>query len=363
MGYFGLLLITLVFLVSLARGGWRALRPTYLDIPIAVFLLIRIISTLTSVDPLTSWKGLEKSGLLLAYYPLAHMALGRERRLAGIWLHIAAIGVAAVVGGVEVALGMERRIVSRTAGYTTFAEMLAVAACLVVAFMAFSRGRRWLAQAGAAFVALAALVLTFCRGQWLAVAGGLGLIGALKDKRAFGILALVAAAALAAVWFSPAGLASGRFSLGDPAFENYRDVLWRGGLEQAFARPLTGFGPNTIKIVFPDQTRFYSPVAKVIGWHNDFLQLAIESGLGAVAAALWMLVAAFLGARAAFRREGSDYRLRAWGLGLAATIPVLVVSALVGNVVTDPAMLIQFVFLFGLFAPYAGDRGGDDVRP
>ena len=361
MGYFGLLIITLVFLAYLIRGGWRTLRPTYLDLPIAVFLLIRIISTVTSVDPVTSWKGLEKSGLLLAYYPLAHMNLGRERRLAGVWIHVAAIIIAAAAGGFEVALGMERRVVSRTGGYTTFAEILAVAACLGAAFMAFSRGKRWLAQGAAAFVALGALVLTFCRGQWLGLAAGLGLIGGLKDRKAFAALALVAAAALIAVWLSPVGLASGRFTLGDPAFENYRDVLWRGGLEQAFARPLTGFGPNTIKIVFPDQTRFYSPVAKVIGWHNDFLQLAVESGLGAVVAMLWIGTAAFGGTLAAFRRREADYRFRALGLGLAAAVLTLVVGALVGNVVTDPAMLIQFVFLFGLFAPYAGGGGNDDA--
>jgi len=76
---------------------------------------------------------------------------------------------------------------------------------------------------------------------------------------------------------------------------------------------------------------------------------------------LWIGTAAFTGALAAFRRREADPRVRALGLGLAAAVLTLVVSALVGNVVTDPAMLIQFVLLFGLYAPYAGGRGNDDA--
>jgi O-antigen ligase len=202
------------------------------------------------------------------------------------------------------------------------------------------------------------LVFTFCRGQWLALAGGVGLIGWVKDRRVWALLLVVAVVAAAAVYFSPAGAASGRFTLGDPAFENYRDVLWRGGLKVLFARPLTGFGPNTIKIVFPDQTRFYSPVAKVIGWHNDFLQLAVESGLPGAAAGVWLAVAAFAVAWRRFRRGGDDAGL---GLGLAAALVTLAAAAMVGNVVTDPAMIMEFVLLWGLFAPLAANR--EDGHP
>jgi O-antigen ligase len=170
------------------------------------------------------------------------------------------------------------------------------------------------------------------------------------------VLILVALGAAGAAYFSPAGVSSGRFTLGDPAFENYRDVLWEGGLAVIFDRPLTGFGPETIKAVFPYRTRFYSPVAEVIGWHNDYLRLAVESGLLAVAAALWVVVAAARAAWGAFRREGEDPRVRALGLGLVAATAAVLVSGFVGDVVADPAMLVVFVVLWGLAAPLLTPR-------
>jgi O-antigen ligase len=362
MAYFGLLIVTVFFLIYFRAGGWRQLRPTPLDLPIAAFLLVRIASTLTSVSPALSWKGLEKSGLLLAYYPLAHMALSRPRRLAGVYIFLAAAVVAAAVGVLNFGSGDVERAVSGAGGYTTFAEILAVALCLILAAVAFSAaGRRRVGLAAAALLPFAALVLTFCRGQWLALAGGVGLIGGLKDRRILAWLLLIAGAAGVAAYLLPAGVASGRFSLGDPAFENYRDILWKGGLAIIFDRPLTGFGPETIKIVFPYQTRFYSPVAGVIGWHNDYLRLVIESGLLAAAAAVWVVAASTRTAWAAFRREGEEPRVRALGLGLVAATAAILVSGLIGDVVADPAMLIVFVVLWGLAAPLLAPREGGDA--
>lgn len=363
MSYFGLLTVAVLFVIYVAAGGWRRLRPLPLDLAVGAFLLVRILSTLTSVDPALSWKGLEKSGLLLAYYPLAHMALSRPRRLAGIYVFLAATVIAAGVGIASFAVN-GGRVSSLTGGYTTFAEILAVALCFFLAAAAFSSWRGWLAYGAAALLPFGALLLTLCRGQWLALAAGIGVVGALKDRRVLAVLLLVAAGVAAAAYLLPAGVASGRFTLGDPAFENYRDILWRGGLAVIFGRPLTGFGPETIKTVFPYQTRFYSPVAGVIGWHNDYLRLAVESGLLAVAAALWIVAAAARAAWSAFRREYEEPRVRAVGLGLVAATAAVLISGLVGDVVADPAMLVVFVVVWGLAAPLltpGGDEGSTDA--
>jgi O-antigen ligase len=361
MSYFGLVTVAVLFVMYVAAGGWRRLRPLPLDLAVGAFLLVRILSTLTSVDPAVGWKGLEKSGLLLAYYPLAHMALSRSRRLAGIYVFLAATVIAAGIGVASSAVDGAGRVSSLTGGYTTFAEILAVALCMFLAAAAFSPWRGWVAYGAGAPLPFGALLLTLCRGQWLALAAGIGVVGGLKDRRVLAALLVVAAGAAAAAYLLPAGVASGRFSLGDPAFENYRDILWKGGLAVIFDRPLTGFGPETVKAVFPYQTRFYSPVTGVIGWHNDYLRLAVESGLLAVAAALWVAVAATRAAWTAFRRENEDPRVRAAGLGLVAAVAAVLISGLVGDVIADPAMLVVFVVLWGLAAPLLTPRadGGD----
>jgi O-antigen ligase len=362
MAYFGLLAVAVLFVFYVAAGGWRRLRVLPLDIPIAVFLVIRILSTLTSVDPAMSWKGLEKSGLLLGYYPLAHMALSRSRRLAGVYIFLAAAVGAAALGLVNFGLGAVDRVMSPTGGYTTFAEILAVALAVFAAAGAFASGRGRLWFGAAAILPFAALVLTFCRGQWFALAAGVGIIGAFKDRRLWIGLVVFAAVAAGAAYFLPAGVASGRFTLGDPAFENYRDILWKGALAVLFERPLTGFGPETIKIVFPYQTRFYSPVAGVIGWHNDYFRLLIESGILAAAAGMWMVAAAARSAWGAFRRAGAEGRVRALGLGLLAATAVVLISGLVGDVISDPAMIIVFVVLWGLASPLFAEGDIDDLE-
>ncbi len=362
MSYFGLLTVTVFFLLYVRAGGWPRLRLTALDVPIAAFLLVRILSTLTSVSPLASWKGLEKSGLLLAYYPLAHMALSRSRRLAGVYIFLGAAVAAAAAGLFDFGAGAVERVVSPAGGYTTFAEILAVALCLFTAGAVFApdgRARTWVAVA--AFLPFAALILTFCRGQWVALAAGVGIIGAARNRRVWSLLLVLTVGAAVAAYLLPAGVASGRFSLGDEAFENYRDILWKGGLAVIFDRPLTGFGPETLKVVFPYQTRFYSPVAGVIGWHNDYMRLVIESGLLGAAAALWMVVASARAAWRAFRREGEEPRVRALALGLVAATAAVLVSGLVGDVVADPAMLVVFVVLWGLSVPLLAPEGDSAV--
>ena len=66
-----------------------------------------------------------------------------------------------------------------------------------------------------------------------------------------------------------------------------RDTIWRGALMLIGEHPFVGFGPRTFLSVFPlfDQMT----VRGVSSWHNDYLQVYMESGLLGLLPLMWLV--------------------------------------------------------------------------
>jgi O-antigen ligase len=144
--------------------------------------------------------------------------------------------------------------------------------------------------AAATTMGLSAL-LSRSRAGIVCLALGLGLAGALVPRESEGrgtrrLLAMVGVLAAAyGMWFG-LGTVVGRFAeLTDPATA-LRPRLWRDALDLAADFPLLGVGAGVFGYVFPayrvrltDQTGFAHA-------HQDYLELAIETGLAGLVAAL-----------------------------------------------------------------------------
>jgi len=128
------------------------------------------------------------------------------------------------------------------------------------------------------------------------------------------------------------------------ALMNGRDVLWRGAVMLIDDHPLLGFGPRTFPAIFPLFDEM--PVRGVGSWHNDWLQIYMESGLLALAAFGWLVYAVFMTGRRVVRSPSmlADDRQRA-----LAIIISLGVLFLFGGVL-DTLVGITFRILLGLFA-------------
>ncbi len=86
--------------------------------------------------------------------------------------------------------------------------------------------------------------------------------------------------------------------------------IWRGVAHMIAARPWTGWGPDTMYEDFPryqapDKAKVFPPNIIIDRAHNDYLQVAVDSGLPALAAYAWLLIAALRRALAAWRRATS----------------------------------------------------------
>ncbi|MDT8324761.1 MAG: O-antigen ligase family protein, partial [Bacteroidota bacterium] len=282
---------------ALLRGRRCAHWRSPLLLPYSLFVLARIAAIPLSIDPAASADAFrtEIFFYVLFYVLLCTLDAHREDRLRTLLLLLFVAGLVATgVAFVKYALGVDERLTSTTAGYYTLGLFLTV-----LFAMAFALGRRrdifpdrtaWLALCA---LLLLGLLFTFNRMHWVVAAIAALVVGLLRERRILAVLAVAGVLALIAV--EPL---QQRFlqllSAGDHM--SGRDVIWRGAFMLIDERPLTGFGLRTFHQVFPlfDQ----APDKGIGSWHNDYLQVYMDSGLLALLPFIAILaVAGFMGWR------------------------------------------------------------------
>jgi O-antigen ligase len=193
----------------------------------------------------------------------------------------------------------------------------------------------------AALVYIIAIAFTYDRLHWVAMAGVLLVTGMISRRRI--LLFIVAAGVL--VWTLSPSLQFRLEQMADiGAFMTGRDVLWRGAAMLAGDHPFVGFGPRTFTSIFPlfDQM----PIRGVASWHNDYLQVYMESGIMGLAPLLWLVFATFRHGRRALRSSALPEEHR------RVIVPILVSLGVIfvfGGVL-DTLVGILFRILLGLLA-------------
>ena len=345
-------------------GLWRRWRAATIFWPAVAYLVWVALSTVTSTDLSNSiwgisgrWSG---APTLLAYVVLAFLviaALERPRDL--LVAAMAALGAACLVSlyGLAQYVGWDFvrwnvdwvQSAFSTMGNPDFLanyELLYVFLAAGLYLAGSPRRGRWLLLP-ATGLCTAALWASQTRSGWLAFVGVAALMvwwvrsGGLGDPEARGRLrrlVIVWVIAIAAVlgWqpsirarivsvavdaVRAVGYAL-NVSLPTPPGQAGNSMaqriwIWRGVVPMIAARPWTGWGPDTMYEAFPRyqapaKARVFPPDIVIDRAHNDYLQVAVDSGLPALAAYLWLLAAALLAGLRAWRRSlGGDPRVRA----------------------------------------------------
>ena len=198
-----------------------------------------------------------------------------------------------------------------------------------LAYHELRSARTWTARllaANALLLMTTALLLTFSRSAWLGGALALAIvIGAGgRRERAWlaGAIALLAAGALL-VSFTARGehgllakVEARALSVFNPQSWG-RQGIWRDSLSVAASRPLLGYGPDTLCLVFPRfQTGDWGLTPhgreQVDKAHAEVLQVAATQGVAGLAAYLWLLGAFLRAFWRGRRQEGAVALLAAW---------------------------------------------------
>ncbi len=339
--------LTVVVLSSLLTDSSFSPRRTPLDIPYLGFVLARVISLLFSQYPAQSLPALHIEFFYYVVFFLVTQSIPRNEPVvvsALVSLLLGAGLIAALIAVMKVALGMELRGSSTTAGTYTLGGYLCAVFPLALLYPRPREPRfyrDWIVPLGLCI----GIVSTYDRLHWACMVLTIILAGFLTRKRA---LTIGLSAILALSLLSP----SVRVRVGQVndsgALLNGRDVLLRGAIMLIDDHPLVGFGPRTFPAIFPLFDEM--PVRGVGSWHNDWLQIYMESGLLGLAAFGWLVFAVFTTRRRALRSPSILAEDRQKVLALTVSLGVLF---LFGGVL-DTLVGITFRTLLGIFAVLAG---------
>ncbi|MGB5075293.1 MAG: O-antigen ligase family protein [Bacteroidota bacterium] len=335
-----------------------ALRPRSSPIfwAYAAFIAARTLAIATSIDPGASLDAFRTEIpfhlFFFVVYSTFHPAR-QDRMLLFIRLLILAAVVATIIGFIRYAVGMDERLTSTTSGYYTLGMFLAS-----VFTVAFALGRRkdifpnrslWIAVC---VLLLLGLLFTFNRMHWMIAGLAALIIGISRERRILSVLVALAAAAL--IFVAPL---QERFLqlLNAGGNMSGRDIIWRGAWMIGGEHPFTGFGLRTFPDVFPlfDQM----PDKGVGSWHNDYLQVYMDSGLIALIPILIVLILTFTLAYRAMHR----WPAKTLQYDLTYALTIMLIGFVIAGGMLDSLLSILFragiaiVAVLGLTGPLDRD--------
>lgn len=216
------------------------------------------------------------------------------------------------------------------AGNRNFAACFLAMSLPIGVACAAAFGRQWMLAAAYAMLLLAALMVSESRGAALALAiMFLGWLLVRLDGMKRWLLAGAAMVVAAGLALSPAT---------QTAVKHYwstdvRPVIWLGAARTFADAPLVGHGPGTLVQVYPSHRPpeyFDRPKSALLTdhAHNEFLEIAVETGaLGVVV--FIALLAVVAGAARNAVRKGRDEQLRVLAVGVTMGWGVLLLQNLV----------------------------------
>ena len=257
-----------------------------------------LVSAAVSPDPRVSLIDCKQLVLFLLV-PLVYRFATKTRAHTLLTVVITCAAVSAVFGIVQYGILHYDNLGQRPQGtlghWMTYSGLLMIVIGVAIARVVFGNmGRTWAALVLPALGV--AVAVTFTRGAAVGACAAVALLFALKDFRLFAILPILAAIFIAIAPGQIAKRYASMFNMNDPTVRD-RYVMLRIGERMIRARPLTGVGPNMVQrlyvsykgsesLVGPDGVTHINPHL-----HNDFLQIAAERGLPALALWLWFIVA------------------------------------------------------------------------
>lgn len=346
---FGLAVI-LWLVVATRNGTWRQV-PAFM-LPLLAYAGWTLISAAASADPLGSLQDTRQLLLFLMVPIVATFARGLWASRV-IDIVIAAAAASAIYGIAQYNLfgydHLGNRVVGPLSHWMTFSGVLMLITGAAIARLLYV-GRDWVWPAIAVPALVVALFYTLTRNAMVGLAAAVGVLLAERQWRLllalplFGLILLVA---------FPSAVTSRIQSIGDLTDPASRDrvAMLRSGVAMVKDHPLTGVGPDMVKVVYPqyrDATYGVNEINPHL--HNVPMQIAAERGLPALALWLWFVLVA---SRDLWRQLRRGPHKAVAGAGVAAMVAMLVAGLFEYNF-GDSEFLMLFLGLITL--PWAAER-------
>jgi O-antigen ligase len=323
--------------------------------PLAAYAAATLVSAALSPDPRASL-GPGKQLVLFLVVPLVYRFANARRAHTLLTVVLTCAAVSAVFGIVQYGILHYDNLGQRPQGtlghWMTFSGLLMLVIGVAVARVLFGRSdRTWAALVLPALGV--AVALTFTRSAAVGACAAVALLFSLKDFRLFAILPILAAIFIAIAPGQIAKRYQSMFNMNDPTVRD-RVTMLHIGERMIRAHPLAGVGPNMVQRLYVAFKGTDSVVVDGVTHinphlHNDFIQIAAERGLPALALWLWFVVALV---RDLWKRFTAGQReLAATAL---ATVAALLTAGLFEYNFGDSEVLMLFLAIVTL--PAAADR-------
>ncbi|MFA4991646.1 MAG: O-antigen ligase family protein [Candidatus Omnitrophota bacterium] len=365
----------LVWFLAMFREGTLRLRRTELDAPLAVFILLAAVSIFKSPYKYDSFvefcKMLNLAGVF--YLTVNHVRERRDiSRMTGFIVMLGAglsvFGIIQYLGGAAASWWDIRDFLSSVyVNHNHFAGLLelCVPLCVGLALGEKDGGKRLL-YVYAFFMMLLAFILSMSRGAWFSLMFSMPVLLALLykknfiKKRTFILFFIFVVIGFLFIKKTAPDLFLGRMA-------SYRNLdlegrldIWKGALGIIKDNPLLGTGIGTFAHHFPryrpEGLNLFANYA-----HNDYLQLASESGIVSLLAWLYMLFVIIRKGIRTYLLSESNFK-KVVSLGISAGILSMAVHSMVDFNLRIPANAVLFTVLSGLLFSLSSRRDNSDRR-
>jgi O-antigen ligase len=251
-----------------------------LKVPFLLFVLACLVAVVGAVDFSSSYKSLKRLLEILIFVWAVNCITSEKQREKLTLLLIASATLSVLTGfytAWENGITISARAEGTMSNYMTYAGLLMLAFLVTSGKLAFDPKKyKWFYPA--ILLMAICLLLTFARQAWLGVVGGLFFLIWFRKKS---LLWFIPAILGIIFLISPAPIKHRIYQITDLNDYNLqiRLALWQGGWLVFKDHPLTGCGFKCIDAVnqdYPDPT---GNIKKLRGLHNNFIQLAVDTGL------------------------------------------------------------------------------------
>ncbi len=313
---------------------------------ILIFLTVRILSVVFSEYPELSVELLYKDALFyLGFFAMNFYfkAFMDEQVRTTVLVFSIASSVVAVIGLVQFNLSIVERAQSFSSGYSTFSSYLLTGFAVTLSSrLLYQNKLNLIYWVIASSVILAGIVTSL--GRVNIVIAAIIFLSVLIIKRydiKSGLLIIILSAIISFISFQNNSVQISQ-RVEAPAYLSDRDILLNAAKELAFEKPLLGFGPRTFDKVFLYRDQLAD---KGVGsWHNDFIQVYIESGaVGLLAFILLIVFPLYYAFKRIFKTDKSPEKDLT--IGSVIAIIALVISGLTAGFISSPVLAPLFAYL------------------
>ena len=332
-----------------------------LNIPVAAFLVAAAIGVIMGVDFKHSLKGYMTLGWISIFFLFVNNVKDETqfKKLVRILILITTIAGAYAIfqhftridffGNVKY---LEKSF-ARSPGFfnspQTFGNYILLVLPVVFGLSFYSNNRRekrWLQLSG--LIVLTAIIFSYTRGVWLGLIGGLIFMAILRSRK---LLLFVLTGLIVCSVFLVILPSSGFSRRVMGTFKSERPVgdriyFWEGSLKIIRDYPITGLGWEGFGLVYPE----YKPAEGrqlVSNAHNNFIDMAVDSGLLGLGIFIWFLVTIYKVGFHIFKElEEGYFKGIAWGF--LGSFTAFLIAGLSQYNFGDSEVVMLFYFLLGM---------------